>query len=53
MQSSITASHVSVLTPKEVANKIKKLWLARNYMKLIKDAENKLEVAVKYMMPDI
>lgn len=34
------------ITPEEAANKIKELWLARNDMKLIKDAENKLEVAV-------
>lgn len=34
------------ITPEEAANKIKELWLARNDMKLIKDAVNKLEVAV-------
>ena len=34
------------ITPEEAANKIKELWLARNDMRLIKDAENKLEVAV-------
>lgn len=34
------------ITPEEAANKIKELWLARNDMKLIKNEENKLEVAV-------
>ena len=33
-------------TPEEASNKMQELWLARNDMKLIKDAENKLEVAV-------
>ena len=30
----------------EAANKIKELWLARNDMKLIKDAEDRLDVVV-------
>lgn len=34
------------ITPEEAANKIKELWLSRNDMKLIKDVENTLEVAV-------
>jgi integrase len=34
------------ITPEEAANKIKELWLARNDMKLIKDATDKLSMAV-------
>lgn len=34
------------ITPEEAAFKIKELWLARNDMKLIKDVEKRLEVAV-------
>ncbi len=34
------------ISPEEAANKIKQLWLARNDMKLIKEATEKMQVAI-------